>query len=315
MDSARPDVTVIVTSYNIESYIGRAIESVLSQTGVSLEVIVVDDASSDGTWSVISSYDEPRLTKLRRERNGGPGASRNDALAVAKGRWIAVLDGDDAFAPGRLAHCVVQGDAALADMVVDNITVLREADGARFPMFPPESFRQKQYLDLGGFIEGNLSFMGGYAYGYLKPLFSSAFLARHSLSYDPAIRIGEDYLLFAQCLARGAVCRVDPMQGYIYTARAGSTSYRLRPRDIARISLRDKKFLRSHVIDAHAARAQGRRRARIRDAFGFLLLVEAIKARKISRAVRVALRAPLSARHLWRPVWSRLSRILPLKTA
>jgi succinoglycan biosynthesis protein ExoO len=311
----RPDVSVIVTAYNVERYITRALESALAQEGVSLEVIVVDDASTDGTWDMISAMGDPRLKAIRLPQNGGPGAARNAAIRYARGRWLAVLDGDDAYAPGRLACCVKRGDTATADIVADNITVLREPDGALFPMFPPATFARNGHLDLGRFIEGNLSFMGGYAYGYLKPVFSAAFLERHRLRYDPAIRIGEDYLLFAECLARGAACRLEPSAGYIYTARVGSISHRLRPRDIARISLRDKKFLKTCQLDLAAARAQRRRTMRIRDAFGFLLLVEALKRRRAAQALRALRRAPFSARHLWRPVWARLCRTFLPKTA
>ena len=311
----RPDVSVIMTAYNVESYIARAVESALSQEGVSLEVLVADDATTDGTWGILSALADPRLTVIRLPRNVGPGAARNAAIQRARGRWLAVLDGDDAFAAGRLARCVQRGNAENADIVVDNITVLQEKDGACFSMFPPAAFARGGSLDLGGFIDGNLSFMGGYAYGYLKPVFSAAFLQREGLGYNADIRIGEDYLLFAECLAQGAACRLEPTAGYIYTARAGSISHRLRPRDIARISFRDKKFLKTYPLDPAATRAQQRRTRNLRDAFGFLLLVEALKHKRVAHALRAVRRAPFSARHLWRPAWSRLSRFMNKQTA
>src|SRR4051812_24856081 len=115
------DVSVIITSYNIEGYISRAIESALGQKDVNVEVIVVDDASTDGTWDIISRYSGPYIKTRRLTDNGGPGVARNAAIAMATGKWIAVLDGDDAFEPGRLARLLRHPLCSQADIIVDNL--------------------------------------------------------------------------------------------------------------------------------------------------------------------------------------------------
>ena len=90
-------VSVIIATKNGGRFIGRAIRSVLHQEGVDLEAVVVDDASTDGTASIIRSIagDDARVTYVYREKNEGPGKARNFGVAHAKGEYIAIIDDDD----------------------------------------------------------------------------------------------------------------------------------------------------------------------------------------------------------------------------
>src|SRR6185369_11679995 len=82
----RPDVSVIITAYNMERYIARAIYSVLEQVQVAVEVIVVDDCSRDGTWREIEAISDPRIKRIRLDSNSGPSIARNTALAAVNGK-------------------------------------------------------------------------------------------------------------------------------------------------------------------------------------------------------------------------------------
>lgn len=99
-------VSVIIPAYNAERYIADAIRSVLNQTYPWFEIIVVDDASQDKTAAVVESIKDGRIHLIRHPSNKGAGAARNTAIEVAKSRWIALLDVDDAFAPQRLERFV-----------------------------------------------------------------------------------------------------------------------------------------------------------------------------------------------------------------
>ena len=94
--------SVIITTYNRAATVTRAVQSVLSQQGVELELIVVDDGSTDQTPLVLSEVNDPRVHTVRRE-NGGMSAARNTGIARASGDWIAFLDDDDVALPGWLA--------------------------------------------------------------------------------------------------------------------------------------------------------------------------------------------------------------------
>lgn len=97
-----PIVSVIMPSYNHAKYIGQAIESVLSQTLADVELIVIDDGSTDGTQEVIQRYSDPRLRIKLRDRNVGAAQGTNDGLKMARGSFVAMVSSDDFFEPHKL---------------------------------------------------------------------------------------------------------------------------------------------------------------------------------------------------------------------
>ena len=94
-----PVVSVLVTAFNAEHYLAEAIESALGQTYPNVEIVVVDDGSTDGTFDVIRRY--PQVRAHRQER-GGIGAARNTAVGMATGDFLTFLDADDRFPPDKL---------------------------------------------------------------------------------------------------------------------------------------------------------------------------------------------------------------------
>lgn len=95
-------VSVIMPSYNSSKYIRNSINSVLQQTYKDLELIIVDDCSTDDTVDVIKSYDDDRIRFFQNKKNSGAAFSRNKALKEAKGKWIAFLDSDDIWVNEKL---------------------------------------------------------------------------------------------------------------------------------------------------------------------------------------------------------------------
>jgi glycosyltransferase involved in cell wall biosynthesis len=102
--SARPLVTVYLPTHNRAQLLGRAIESVLGQSHAELELLIVDDASSDGTPEQLerAARQDGRIRVLRRESAGGPAAARNDAIRCARGEFITGLDDDDRMLPRHI---------------------------------------------------------------------------------------------------------------------------------------------------------------------------------------------------------------------
>ena len=100
--SLRPVVSIVIPSYKRVGSIRASIDSALSQTFRDIEVIVVDDASQDGTAELVRAIEDPRVVLLEHGHNRGANAARATAIAYASGTWIAFLDSDDEWLPGKI---------------------------------------------------------------------------------------------------------------------------------------------------------------------------------------------------------------------
>ncbi len=101
-----PSVSVIIPSYNRAEELPRAIRSAAGQSLAPLEILVIDDASTDATAEIVERLGEPRLRLIRHERNRGAAAARNTGILHARGEWIAFLDSDDEWAADKLLRQV-----------------------------------------------------------------------------------------------------------------------------------------------------------------------------------------------------------------
>jgi hypothetical protein len=98
-------VSVVIPLYNKVAYIQRALNSVLSQTFCDIEVIVVNDGSTDGSEEIVAACEDPRVTLIH-QVNCGPGGARNRGISEARGSILAFLDADDAWLPDFLRSSV-----------------------------------------------------------------------------------------------------------------------------------------------------------------------------------------------------------------
>ena len=97
-----PVFSIIMTSFNYAPYIGAAIESVLTQSFLDWELIIIDDCSTDSSWEIIQNFEDGRIKAFRQSTNSGACAAYNRGLRTAKGQYIASLDSDDIFLPNKL---------------------------------------------------------------------------------------------------------------------------------------------------------------------------------------------------------------------
>lgn len=112
----KPLISVIMPVYNVEHYVGRAIESIQNQNFSSYEIICVDDCSTDSSYSVLESYasKDPKIKLYRNDFNIGAGASKNNALSLAQGEYVCFCDADDYFSQGMfetLHHYISKSNA------------------------------------------------------------------------------------------------------------------------------------------------------------------------------------------------------------
>jgi glycosyltransferase involved in cell wall biosynthesis len=108
----RPRVSVVMALFNREAEVAEAIDSVLAQTFDDFELIVVDDCSTDKSGEIVRRYSDPRIVYIRRDTNGGVGASRNTGISAARGEYLCYCDADDVQLPFRIATEVALLDSA-----------------------------------------------------------------------------------------------------------------------------------------------------------------------------------------------------------
>ena len=222
-----PVVSVIVPMFDAARFVAEAIGSVRAQTLDAIEIIVVDDASTDDGPVMVAAMAaaDARIRLLRQPVNRGPSAARNRGIAMATGRWIALLDADDAYQADRLARLVALAEARGADLCSDNLLLVpQDAPSEARPMIPAALLSGDRALGLAEFIRRNVADPArpGVNFGFLKPIMRRDFLRVHGIAYDERVRFAEDFALYADCLRAGACWWMSPEPGYRYRVRPDS---------------------------------------------------------------------------------------------
>jgi len=188
---SQPLVTVIMAAYNGERYIRQALDSALAQTYPRLEVVVVNDGSTDSTPRILAEYGD--RIRCFTQPNAGQAAARNLAVSHAQGEWVAMLDQDDLWDPSKIEHQVAGLSAE--DAVVHSGARQIDASGqtVRPAMGQPDMQACATLLD---FIVGNR---------VTAPTVVIRKDAYNSVGgFDPTNRFGtEDYQLWLRLAARG----------------------------------------------------------------------------------------------------------------
>ncbi|WP_351000118.1 glycosyltransferase family 2 protein [Shewanella sp. TB7-MNA-CIBAN-0143] len=302
------DVSIVIAAWNSADFIETAIFSALNQVGVSVEVIVIDDCSTDDTISVVKNINDPRLRLIKNIKNTGPGGARNTGFDAARGLWIAVLDSDDDMLPDRLSTLLsLRNDKT--DIILDNFYQKLNSKSNLIPYY------SKSDLPLGEFtlqflINTNLIFSKVKSTGYLKPVFKRSFINNKRIKYWPEVRVGEDYYFLANCLANTANAEVVPYSGYIYNIRGGSISSVLTLKHISTLIDSDAKFVNCFSFDNDTNTAQVTRTKNLLRSYKYLEIVSLLKKRKLFKAFILAILFPSSSFLLHQPILKRLNLII-----
>jgi len=120
-----PLITVGIPSYNHAKFLAKALDSATKQTYSNLEIIVVDNYSSDGTDEVLSSFNDPRISIVKVSNGGSIAVSRNIILNKSQGEWVAFLDSDDWWTLDKLDKCSKYFREGI-DLIYHNLIVINE---------------------------------------------------------------------------------------------------------------------------------------------------------------------------------------------
>lgn len=210
------DVSVVIPAYNAEPYLARCLDSLVSQTLQSIEIIIVDDGSSDGTAAICDDYAASHSNVIAiHQANAGQTKARIAGLRAARGEYIHFVDADDWCDPDMEKIMFAAATCANADIVTCD-SVFHKGDIS----FPARQKVPNGTFDKQGMIEsvypnmiygGSFFYFGIYAAMWNK-LFRRTFVTPHIVDLDPRVRIHEDGLTtFASFLAAERVVILDDL--------------------------------------------------------------------------------------------------------
>jgi GR25 family glycosyltransferase involved in LPS biosynthesis len=213
-----PRVSVLVPVYNAERYLSECLESVLQQSLKDIEIVCVDDASTDGSAEIIrrSKSTDQRLRYVRHERNRGEGASRNTALQEARGAFVFHLDADDLLPEHALESLWRAGHEHGSQMVKGAYSTISH-DGrviTRCLGAPAEPI-------INARLETS-EFLRRIPVAHTSYLYRRSFLRRNALRYRTDMKVGLDLVALAESLV--AATRVTALQETVYLYRQTATS-------------------------------------------------------------------------------------------
>ena len=305
-------VDVIIAAWNRSDTIERAVLSALAEPEVR-HVIVVDDGSSDDTAARAGQCGakDGRVIVEQLPSNLGPAAARNVALKISTAPWVAVLDGDDFFLPGRIRRLLAKADGW--DFVADELLQIHE-DRVGNETTPTPFLSDRHFepwsLDLEQFVLGNVTRhgMSRKELGFLKPLIRRSFLDDHHLRYNETLRLGEDYALYARALALRGRFLVIPVEGYASVVRAASISARHDKRDLERLRDSDLELTISQSFTPRERRALKKHYSSVDCRVQWFAVVEAVKFRRYGQFMAAFCRSPKVSLFLMMRLFEQLSQ-------
>lgn len=309
------DVSFAIASYNSLPFLGEAIRSALAQTSVSVEVLVVDDHSSDGSKAAAEEWSrrDSRVRVLQTQRNGGPGAARNVAIDHMRGDWYAILDSDDLVTPERSRLLIDAAEADNADMIADDLVVFgdaivetrhlaTEATGSSAP-------QSLKLIDTETYFRSTVMFGKRPNLGFLKPMIRASALRSTGVRYQADLRIGEDDEFVVRLLLAGLRYALLPQAHYLYRKHGASVSHRLSLANAEAMLLSEQAVAHDIREAGLTSDAYDTRYRSIERATAFTRSVTALKKRRVAAAITPLLATPRAALLYSMPIGAMIRRM------
>lgn len=219
-NSDNPSVSVIVPAYNIEKYIRQALDSIVRQSLSDIEIICIDDGSTDNTLAIIQEYaaKDDRF-KVLVQKNQGAGAARNKGLAIARGECLSFLDGDDFFEYDMLETAYRKMQQTKADIAVYQVNAYDNDTGVT--SYCEIGFR-KEYIpkkDVFSYQDMKRYIFNAFQNWPWNKMFRRSFIQRNNILFQPLFRTND--LLFT-CTALACASGITKIQRPLVTYRRQS---------------------------------------------------------------------------------------------
>ena len=215
----QPLVSIIVPVYNAEIYLGPCLESLRSQTWPDLEIILVNDGSTDGSGQLCAAAArvDGRIRFLDRP-NGGVSAARNAALAAAKGDYLQFSDSDDLLTPDATETLVRAAQVTGADLVISHFF---RVDGEK--QAQRGHIKGERLLTRQEFAQEMVKAPANYYYGALcNKLYRRSIVEKQGLRFEEGVSWSEDFLFNLEYIRSVRLVAAVPRPLYYYIKRPGS---------------------------------------------------------------------------------------------
>lgn len=220
-------VSVIVPVYNVREYVGECLDSILAEKADWLEVVVVDDGSSDGSSEICDRYAaaDGRIV-VEHQPNAGVSAARNRGMALASGKWIWFVDADDRIAAGALENIARELATGQCDTLIQGLETYgsNPGDSGRVVNARSEDAESKESI---------LDRLVCYQNGMI--IFSSDIIRKSSLQFLPGVKMGEDLDFQTRYFIRCRTPKVIEQVHYLWRQRRGSAMRQQKVSDLNNI--------------------------------------------------------------------------------
>lgn len=209
-----PRVSVIVPVYNGERYLRPCIDSILGQTFRDMEIILVNDGSTDASAAMLAEYAaKDERIRVEEHANCGVGATRNKAIELARGEYIRFIDCDDTLPEDSIEVLVRRADETKSDLVISAYEELLLERA-----FLRDLLKKDETVDCNSFLKDFSRYPNSFYYGVLwNKLFRRDIIMEHGIRFDPSMTWGEDFTFVVQYLVH--VQRVSYMRKPVYVYR------------------------------------------------------------------------------------------------
>lgn len=221
-------VSIIIPVYNGEKHIKNCLEQVLKQTYKNIEVIVINDGSTDSTESILKkvSKNDYRI-KVINKKNTGVSDTRNIGISISNGKYILFLDSDDSFELDAIEKIMKKKNNLDIDMLIYGFTVKgskNRLNDTQVLKKMENSFGNKKEI-IKSIISTNNNI-----YGYIwRALYSKSLLVNNNIKFPIDIKISEDYMFFLNAIYNSKNILIDSNEYYIYNLNESSMSTKYVP--------------------------------------------------------------------------------------
>lgn len=230
-------LSVIIPIYNVEKYLRQCLDSVINQTFKDLEIILVDDGSPDRCGEICDEYaDRDSRIKVIHKENGGLPSARNDALAIASGKWIAYVDSDDWLELDIYEKAILAAEKKDVDILFFNSFRNTESKEIKMSLFEKEFFSDdKEYIKglQAGTMCQYLTLTRSLGYGYpWDRIIKRKFIMDNNL-YFTNVGAYEDIIYAINCLQYAEKIEFIESRGYHYRFNETSIGNKYNPERVS----------------------------------------------------------------------------------